>query len=235
VKIPKKLILFDLDDTLIHFDDYWKPSLIETFQQHKYTKDLDAAKLFAALWKHNGKFEVMYHNKEITLQQFRNYRLIDTLIEFDRNIDEEIANDFNNLHKGISRTFMKSDPLLIELLVELRRSYSLGIVTNGTSSWQQDKIEAMGIASLFDSGSVIISEEIGYEKPAKEIYEKALSVFEVSADNTVFVGDSWANDVVGPARVGISSIWFNKKCGEVPKYPKLIGAITDIQELRRFL
>lgn len=82
----------------------------------------------------------------------------------------------------------------------------------------------MGIASLFDSATVIISEEIGYEKPAEEIYQKALSVFGISAENAIFVGDSWVNDVVGPGNIGISSIWFNKKREEVTNHPKLIGA-----------
>lgn len=231
-----KLILFDLDDTLIHFEDYWKPSLKETFRQHKATLGFDTNKLFDVLWKHNAKFEAMYHNQEITLDQFRNFRLIDTLAEFgSRDIDENIANDFNRLHRTISKSFMKSDAVLIDWLNELKRSYSLGIVTNGTTSWQQDKIDAMGIRPLFAAESIIISEEVGFEKPAPEIYHKALSNFQISAEETIFVGDSWMNDVEGPGRVGVKSVWFNKKREEVPENRNLIGAITKIQELEHFL
>jgi FMN phosphatase YigB (HAD superfamily) len=64
-----KVILFDLDDTLIHFDDYWKLSLLETFRQHDSTKDIGQDKLFEVYWKYNGIFEVEYHNHEISLQQ----------------------------------------------------------------------------------------------------------------------------------------------------------------------
>jgi HAD superfamily hydrolase (TIGR01549 family) len=230
-----KLILFDLDDTLIHFDDYWKPSLIETFRKHESTKELDPDQLFEILWKHNGRYEMMYHNKEITLQQFRNNRFIDTLADVGRSSDETTAEDFNSLHKTISKSFMKSDEILIELLAELKSLYSLGIVTNGTSSWQHDKIEAMGIRSFFSPESIVISEEIGFEKPAPEIYHKALSVFHIPAEETLFIGDSWLNDVVGPGNVGIESIWFNKKREEVHKYSKLKGVITKIEELKHFL
>lgn len=90
------------------------------------------------------------------MDQFRNLILIHTLAEFGRSIVEDIANDFNMLHKSISKSFIKSDPTLIEFLLELKRSYSLGIVTNGTTSWQQDKIDAIGIRSLFDQRPLLL-------------------------------------------------------------------------------
>lgn len=230
-----KLILFDLDDTLIHFEDYWKPSLLETFRKHKTSKEYNTDKLYDSLWHYNGKYELMYHNKKITLQQFRNFRLIDTLADFGRIIDEQTAEEFNRLHKTISRSFMKSDTLLTELLAELKPVYSLGIVTNGTSSWQHDKIDAMGIRSFFSPDAIIISEEIGFEKPDPEIYQKALSIFQIPAVETIFVGDSWINDVEGPGNIGISSIWFNKKKEEIANHPRLKGIINNIEELKNFL
>jgi HAD superfamily hydrolase (TIGR01549 family) len=229
-----KLILFDLDDTLIHFEDYWKPSLIETFRKYEFSKDIDPEQLFEILWRHNGRYAVMYKNKEITLQQFRNNRLIDTIADVGRSIDEKTAEDFNSLHRAISTSFIQSDEILKDLLTELKDSYSLGIVTNGTS-WQHQKIDAMGIRSLFIPEAVIISEEVGFEKPASEIYHKALSVFQIPAEETVFIGDSWVNDVEGPGNVGISSIWFNKKNEEVRKHPRLKGIIIKIEELIHFL
>jgi len=39
---PVKLILFDLDDTLVHFEDYWAQSMVEAFRRHAATRDLDA-------------------------------------------------------------------------------------------------------------------------------------------------------------------------------------------------
>jgi HAD superfamily hydrolase (TIGR01509 family) len=229
-----KLILFDLDDTLLHFEDYWKPSLLETFRRYEFSKDLNPDQLFEILWKYNGKYAVMYHNKEITLKQFRNNRLIETLADFGRSIDEKTAVNFNSLHKTISKSFIKPDEKLKELLAELKSSYSLGIITNGTS-WQHDKIDAMGIRSFFIPESLIISEEIGFEKPAPEIYHRALSVFQIPAEETLFVGDSWVNDVEGPGNVSISSIWFNKKKEEVRKHPRLKGVITKIEEIKHFL
>lgn len=233
--LPIRLILFDLDDTLIHFEDYWQASLIESFRSHKSTKDFEADHLLEVLLKHNAIFEVMYHKQEITIEQFRNFRLIHTLAEFNRNIDEDTAKDFNSLHKSMSKMCMKSDPILKEFLLDLKQSYLLGIVTNGTTSWQQDKIDAMGIRFLFAPDTIFISEEVGFEKPAPQIYHKALSMFQVGAEETLFVGDSWANDVEGPGNIGIRSVWLNKKGEEKRVHPKLLAEITEIQELKRYL
>lgn len=230
-----KLILFDLDDTLIHFDDYWKDSLMETFRQHSATKNFDSATLFNVLLEYNDKYEALYHRQEITLDQFRNYRLMRTLEDFGQTINEEIAHDFNQLHRVLSREYMRSSPSLIQLLTELKRSYELGIVTNGTTDWQQDKIEAMGIRPLFAPGAIIISEEVGFEKPAPEIYLKALSFFDIAPENALFVGDSWSNDVEGPGQVGISTVWLNRKGAVVPDHqPNLLGIISKLSELKQF-
>jgi HAD superfamily hydrolase (TIGR01509 family) len=230
-----KVLLFDLDDTLIHFEDYWKVSLLETFRQHHSTKEYDIDLLFDVYWRQNGVFEEMYHKQVITLQQFRNYRLIHALAEFNKEINEAIANDFNNLHKEVSKTFMKANPNLVELLLDLQQKYMLGIVTNGIANWQYDKLEAMGIRSLFPTGSVIISDEVGFEKPNPEIYYKALEYFRSSPDDVVFIGDSWKNDIEGPGNVGISSIWLNKKDEEIQENSKLIGVIKDILEIKEYL
>lgn len=233
--MASKLILFDLDDTLIHFADYWKPSLIETFRSHPSSRDFDSIQLFDVLWNHNKKYEQLYHNQEITLKQFRGYRFIDTLADFGREVDLSVASEFNDLHKEISKKYMKSDKTLTQLLDRLKSSYFLGIVTNGTTSWQHDKIKAMGIERFFTPESIIISEDVGYEKPSPEIYYKALSVFNIPPKETIFIGDSWINDVEGPGNVGIPSIWYNKKTEEVRNHQKLLGIVNNLEEITEII
>jgi HAD superfamily hydrolase (TIGR01509 family) len=230
-----KTIFFDLDDTLLDFDDYWKDSLIETFGKHPSTKEIEPHLLFQRLWDKNQIYERLYHEQNITLRDFRNYRLIHALREFDREINEETADDFNALHKSVSKQFMKASPELLVFLIELKKSYRLGIVTNGTGSWQHDKIEALGIKSLFSDEAVIISEDVGYEKPAPEIYEKALACTNTAPEEALFVGDSWKNDVQGPIRIGMKAIWLNKKGEAAPEGPIPYGIISSLFDLKKIL
>lgn len=232
---PIKVVLFDLDDTLVHFEDYWNPSLLETFRRHPATRMLDPDRLLEVWWEKNAIYERQYHDQLITIRQFRNFRLIEALAEFGVAIDETVAEEFNDLHKTISKSYMKADPKLVELLKELKQSYSLGLVTNGTAAWQYDKLDAMGIRSWFEPGGIFISEEVGVEKPHPGIFLKALEHFRAAPEETVFVGDSWKHDIEGATRVGIRSIWLNKRHEPAGHNDMLMGEIFDIFELRNVL
>ncbi|MEF3303167.1 HAD family hydrolase [Paenibacillus sp. GYB003] len=230
-----KIVLFDLDDTLILFEDYWEDSLLETFRQHGCTKELDPALLFEVFWEMNRQFVKLYHSRQISLRDFRNVRLIRALGTYGIEIDEETADDFNALHRSLSKRFMKANPELIELLTQLKQSYSLGIVTNGTCDWQLDKIEALGIRSLFPRETIVTSEEAGCEKPAMDIYLQALARFKAEPEHVLFVGDSWENDVEGPMRAGMQAVWFNRTGDPLPEGGTPYGVIRTLSELRVLL
>ncbi|WP_186446006.1 HAD family hydrolase [Paenibacillus cremeus] len=231
-----RVILFDLDDTLIHFDDYWKDSLIETFRRHPATKAIDPKILFDLLWERNKVYEQLYHNQVITLREFRNQRLIDTMALMDCEMGEKTADDFNDLHKETSLHFMKADPELVALLTDLSAVYQLVIVTNGLKTRQHDKIDALGIKALFAKDSILISEEVGHEKPDIEMYNQALSRFSVRPEEALFIGDSWKNDVEGPIRAGLRAIWYNRKNELIPRNGiQPYAMIRTIHELREIL
>ncbi|GIP39418.1 dUMP phosphatase [Paenibacillus sp. J31TS4] len=212
-----KVVLFDLDDTLLHFDDYWQDSMLETFRQHPSTAGRDPGPLFEQLCRFNEHYVSLYHNQAITLRQFRNERVIETLRSFAIAMDEAEADRFNELHNAISRSFMRANPALLGQLTAWRRSYALGIVTNGTASWQQDKIRALGIEPLFPASCVVVSEDAGCEKPDPEIYRRALACFGVSPEEALFVGDSWKNDVQGPMKAGMQAVWYNRLGEALPE------------------
>ena len=56
--------------------------------------------------------------------------------------------------------------------------------------------------------AIAISEEVGIEKPAWEIFEAALNQLKVKAENTVMVGNRIDADIVGASRIGMKSVWF---------------------------
>lgn len=226
-----KVILFDLDDTLIYFDDYWEESVKETFRQHHATKDLDCDALFKVYCEKDQYFGQKYIRQEISIQQFRNYSLMETLKQFGLSLSYENADALGDRCRSISRTKIKPNPTTLQTLEVLLQKYRLGIVTNGTTVWQHDKIEALGIKHLFANDSIFISEKIGIEKPMPGIYLAALEHFRVLPHETVFIGDSWQNDVLGPNRVGIPSIWFNRMDHPVPKNANLVAVIKEIHDL----
>jgi putative hydrolase of the HAD superfamily len=83
----------------------------------------------------------------------------------------------------------------------------LGIISNGRTVIQKAKIQHAGIANYFEH--IVISEAVGLKKPAHEIFDHALALFDLTADQALFVGDHWENDIVGAQNAGMTAIWLN--------------------------
>lgn len=60
---------------------------------------------------------------------------------------------------------------------------STAIVTNGSTLRQKAKISSTNLNNCFDT--VIISEEVGYRKPDKRIFELALNKLKVQPEDDV--------------------------------------------------
>lgn len=96
-------------------------------------------------------------------------------------------------------------PGVHDVLPKLKQKYKLGIITNGYSSVQRDKISTIGIGSYFDD--IIVSEEAGFGKPDSRIFQLSCSNLKVGPKEMVYVGDHYTNDIAGAAKAGIRPIW----------------------------
>jgi putative hydrolase of the HAD superfamily len=95
-----------------------------------------------------------------------------------------------------------------ELLSALRPYYRLGIVTNGSDSIQNGKIDKLGIRSWF--GSVVVSETAGINKPSPLIFARALAELDIKPEQALFVGDHPVNDVEGALLSGMRAVWLKR-------------------------
>jgi putative hydrolase of the HAD superfamily len=96
------------------------------------------------------------------------------------------------------------EPGVGDLLVRLRRSYRLGLVTNGTGATQRAKLASLGIETLFDP--IIISEEAGYRKPDPRIFQLAIANWDLPRESILFVGDDLVSDIHGARGAGLRSL-----------------------------
>lgn len=90
-------------------------------------------------------------------------------------------------------------PSVARLLTELKsHGHMLGLLTDGRSITQRNKIRALGLEAWLDE--IVISEEFGSDKPAARNYRH----FEMRFDrkNFVYVGDNPAKDFHTPNRRG---------------------------------
>jgi FMN hydrolase / 5-amino-6-(5-phospho-D-ribitylamino)uracil phosphatase len=93
-------------------------------------------------------------------------------------------------------------------LAALRPGRRLGLVTNGPTDVQREKIALLGVEPLVDF--VLVSEEFGADKPDPAIFREALRLAGAETAEAVFVGDSAEHDVAGARAAGIRAVWVNR-------------------------
>ena len=111
--------------------------------------------------------------------------------------------------------------LVLEERVEAARRYQqararhqrlldegLALGTGGTVARQREKLECCNLQEAIDF--MITSEETGYPKPHRFMFDMALARAGCTASEAVMVGNSWSGDVVGAGQAGIRAVWFNR-------------------------
>jgi 5'-nucleotidase len=230
-----RLILFDLDNTLLNLTEYWEDSIREAFRQLAVTSLIDIDALYPIFKTHDELFCKLYDEGHISLWDFRRERFIESLKHFGIAATNEDALEFHELFTSLTNQFIKPNEKLGSLLTKISKRYMMGIITNGTPNFQKNKINQLGIGTHFKQEGLFISEEVGYSKPAKEIYQLALDYFAVSAAEVIFVGDSLSNDVIAPMNMGMKAIWVNNNTQQLPEAIIPYAIITMIDELEQIL
>ena len=108
----------------------------------------------------------------------------------------------------------KVAPFLYEdtftVLDELKDKYHLVLLTNGSPSLQNLKLEITPeIAPYFDQ--VVISGEFGKGKPDASIFEFVLEKNNLNPEDAIMVGDNLMTDILGSSRVGMRNVWINRE------------------------
>jgi len=93
-------------------------------------------------------------------------------------------------------------------LSELKRQgLRLGVISNWDSS-AHSLLESHGLARFFEH--IVISSEVGCEKPGEEIFRVALRKSGVPADQCLYVGDNYYDDALGSRQVGMPCLIVNR-------------------------
>lgn len=110
-----------------------------------------------------------------------------------------------------------------ELLHELRGRYRLGLVTNGPSDLQREKVARTALGEFF--AVVVASCDLGTGKPEPGIFAAALEALGVTAEEAVMVGNDQVRDIAGARAAGLRAVWMQ------PGADARDGALTDLRAL----
>ena len=224
-----RLILFDADGTLFDYEKSEERALEaalneEGFPYREETHREVYRVINQELW---GLFEQGgIQAAELRVERFRRF-LANTGVSLDP--------------ESISRRYLKhlaEGAYLYEgvetLIQELRRTYKLGLVTNGLKEVQRTRFAKTSLSKYMTC--IIISDEVGVQKPDPAIFRMALQeAGELDPRATLVVGDSLTSDIQGGMNAGMDTCWFNpggKENGTslLPTYE-----IRELGELRKIL
>lgn len=91
--------------------------------------------------------------------------------------------------------YMALAPNTIFMLHQLRKKYVLGLITNGPSNAQWEKIHKLSLEQYFDI--ILVSGDLPWEKPQVEIFHKACDFLDVRRKECIMIGDKLETDILG--------------------------------------
>ncbi|MCH5228885.1 MAG: YjjG family noncanonical pyrimidine nucleotidase [Muribaculaceae bacterium] len=236
-------IFFDLDDTLWNFTENSEDSLHKLYGISPILRKLfpDFKEFIEIYHNNNSLMWDLYSQGKVTTSELKNERWRRTLAtrqfevltavceELDRNYLEILAQGQAKI-KGVE-----------EMLSELVKNSLIAVLSNGFSTTQYKKLHYSGLEKYVTR--TIVSEEIGINKPAKPIFEYAVS--ETGAQSPfLMVGDNLDSDILGAINAGWYAIWYNPLKKEFPYAPEFfrlnnldpklfLANVSSIEELKK--
>lgn len=145
-------------------------------------------------------------------------------------LGSELAAYFPQMRKESPFVFEET----YEVLDRLKGKYTLLLITNGSPSLQNAKLEITPeIAPYFDH--ILISGEFGKGKPDPSIFEHALDLVGLAAEEVLMVGDNLMTDILGSSKVGMKSVWINRENHRACEEVKPTYTIQNLKELLTIL
>lgn len=176
-----KLICFDLDDTLYKEIDYLKSAYREI--------------VTLVLKEMNSKVGIDFllsNMLEVYFSGDNAFKFLNTYLGISKEISEYL--DVYRNHKpkiSLSQS-------VVELLEIIKyQGHRIGLITDGRSIQQRNKIKALGLNSFIEDCDIVISEEFGSEKPSLANYKYFMNRYP-QLKEFVYIGDNVKKDFLAP-------------------------------------
>lgn len=112
--------------------------------------------------------------------------------------------------------------------------FQLGLISNFDHAPTVYRVlEREGVRDLFQE--ILISAEVGWRKPRREIFQIALDRMRLDPAEALFIGDSLEIDVAGAKQIGMDAVWLNPEYQptrrDLPTPDHVVACLTDLADL----
>ena len=232
----KKVVLFDLDNTLYKYAPAHEKALKKVYQCIK--KEIKISlKEFLRLYKISKK--EIHRGLAGTASSHNRVLYFQRLIEKTHNtIEPDVILNLYDLYWNTFLNTMKLGKGVLKTLKRMKlEGIKTAIISDLTTQIQLRKMSKLGITPYIDV--LVTSEEAGSEKPNKIMFLLALNKLNALPSDAVMVGDNPINDIEGGNSVGLDTILItdkkSTKCKFNEDYQKPNYSITQISEVWEIL
>ena len=227
-----KVILFDIDNTLLSFDEYVKESMKNGFEAFKigtYQEEMFSVfnQINTHLWRSIEKGDMTLEE----LQKIRWNMIFERLgISADGIAFEKYFRD---------RLFESAIPIegAMDVLQYLHGNYILCAASNGPYAQQVNRLKISGMLPYFSE--LFISEEIGYSKPAEAFFsaciERLRAKIKIQPCEMMIIGDSLTSDMSGGIQFGMKTCLYNPDKKGISRNMKLDYQVSSLEEIKNIL
>lgn len=205
----KLAVFFDLDDTLYDHLVPFREAVREVLAPDE--SRLDYADLFYKVRHHSDMLWPKYLNGELELEETRVLRLERAFAEYGMAISREQASGVQAAYIGRQYTIEMIEGVEEQLRRFLSLGHKVGIITNGPKDHQMNKLRGLGIDKLIPEEMIFISDAVGLAKPDPAIFAHVNKVTGTTPGHSLYIGDTWDNDVVGALSAGWKVCWYNPR------------------------
>lgn len=203
-----KNIYFDLDNTLWDFKANSEETLKELFTSYFPDKENEFKNFLSVYYPINDKLWVLYRKGLVSKDVLREKRFAESFKQL--KINHLKAYDFANDYLTTCPYKTKLFPHSLEILDYLKqKDYRLFLLTNGFKEIQQIKVAQSGLQKYFQK--LITSEDSGYKKPHKKMFQYALKSCHSKKNQSLMIGDDLDADIIASINFGMDCVFFNSQ------------------------
>ena len=226
--MPYSAILFDLFDTLVRFDRERMPEIEVNGKTVRSSAGLLHAILttqapqvgldrcYEALgesWREAERLRAIDHREVPAAARFAHF--FRTLGLDETALPDGFGRALIDAHRNALGRAAEFPTHHGPLLRRLAERYKLAVVSNfDYTPTALDILERAGVVDLFET--IVVSDEVGWRKPRRDIFDAALGRLGVGAQESLFVGDRADMDVLGAQQIGMDSAWINRDGEPLP-------------------
>lgn len=220
-----KIIYFDVDCTLVDYEADAEHAFGKALE-HACRKYRELAGVLDAETFRRARLATYIQHGDTGLPLRDWYReCMRAVLESVDIFDSDLAGEMGQLYGLFRNKTLTVFEDALEVVPKLASVYKLGLISNGSSTLRSLEIGKYFTVSVY-------AREVGYEKPAPEIFYAAAKAAGCKNGEMLYVGDGQYTDILGARNAGIEMVWINRQRQErISGIPSPEHEISDLREL----